>query len=216
MDEFRMERRTFIIGGVAGGIALVQYFVVSRYMNALRAPRGFSVRDFQQFGPKPAPALPDKEWLNTPENKPLKLEELRGKVVLVEFWTFACFKSRNTLPYVKAWHEKYNRQGLVIIGVHTPEFERERKLENVQKAVRDLGITYPVALDNDYAAWRRYENRYWPTFYLIDAEGRIVYIAVGEGDYKRTERKIQQLLAQARLRHSTEKSHSRPADAGQH
>ena len=148
-------------------------------MNALRAPRGFSVRDFQQFGPKPAPALPDKEWLNTPENKPLKLEELRGKVVLVEFWTFACFKSRNTLPYVKAWHEKYNRQGLVIIGVHTPEFERERKLENVQKAVRDLGITYPVALDNDYAAWRRYQNRYWPTFYLIDAEGRIVYTAVG-------------------------------------
>ncbi len=110
--------------------------------------------------PKPARALPDKEWLNTPENKPLKLEELRGKVVLVEFWTFACFNSRNTLPYVKAWHEKYNRQGLVIIGVHTPEFERESKLENVQKVVRDLGITYPVALDNDYAAWRRYENRY--------------------------------------------------------
>ncbi len=165
--------------------------------------------------PKTARALPDKEWLNTPENKPLKLEELRGKVVLVEFWTFACFNSRNTLPYVKAWHEKYNRQGLVIIGVHTPEFERERKLENVQRVVRDLGITYPVALDNDYAAWRRYQNRYWPTFYLIDAEGRIVYTAVGEGDYERTERKIQQLLTQARLRHSTEKSHSRPADAGQ-
>ncbi len=165
--------------------------------------------------PKPAQALPDKEWLNTPENKPLKLEELRGKVVLVEFWTFACFNSRNTLPYVKAWHEKYNRQGLVIIGVHTPEFERERKLENVQRAVRDLGITYPVALDNDYVAWRRYQNRYWPTFYLIDAEGRIVYTAVGEGDYERTERKIQQLLTQARLRHCTEKSHSRPADAGQ-
>ena len=165
--------------------------------------------------PKPARALPDKEWLNTPENKPLKLQELRGKVVLVEFWTLACFNSRNTLPYVKAWHEKYNRQGLVIIGVHTPEFERERNLENVQRVVRDLGITYPVALDNDYAAWRRYQNRYWPTFYLIDAEGRIVYTAVGEGDYDRTERKIQQLLTQARLRHSTEKSHFRPADAGQ-
>ena len=104
---------------------------------------------------------------------------------------------------MKAWHEKYNRQGLVIIGVHTPEFERERNLENVQRVVRDLGITYPVALDNDYAAWRRYQNRYWPTFYLIDAEGRIVYTAVGEGDYDRTERKIQQLLIQARLRPGT-------------
>ena len=149
--------------------------------------------------PKQAPALPDKGWLNTPGNKPLKLDELRGKVVLVEFWTFACFNCRNTLPYVKAWHEKYAKQGLVVIGVHSPEFDFERKTENVQNSLRKLGITYPVVLDNEFTTWNRYQNRYWPTFYLIDAAGRIVYTVEGEGDYDRTERKFQQLLAQARI-----------------
>lgn len=132
--------------------------------------------------PKQAPALPDKGWLNTLGNKPLKLDELRGKVVLVEFWTFACVNCRNTLPYVKSWHEKYAKQGLVVIGVHSPEFDFERKTENVQNSLRELGITYPVVLDNDFTTWNRYQNRYWPTFYLIDAAGRIVYTAAGEGD----------------------------------
>ena len=160
---------------------------------AAAAEPGYDVK------PKQAPALPDKGWLNTPGNKPLKLDELRGKVVLVEFWTFACFNCRNTLPYVKAWHEKYAKQGLVVIGVHSPEFDFERKPENVQNSLRELGITYPVVLDNDFTTWNRYQNRYWPTFYLIDAAGQIVYTAVGEGDYDRTERKIQQLLAQTRI-----------------
>lgn len=150
--------------------------------------------------PRPAPSLPASGWLNTPDNKPLRLEELRGKVVLVEFWTFACFNCRNTLPTVKVWHQKYAAQGLVVIGVHTPELDFERRPENVKKSLRELGITYPVVLDNDYATWERYQNRYWPTIYLIDTQGQIVYVAVGEGDYERTEARIQSLLKQARER----------------
>ena len=148
--------------------------------------------------PRPAPALPESGWLNTPENKPLRLEELRGKVVLVEFWTFACYNCRNQLPYVKAWHEKYASQGLVVIGVHTPELAHERDPDNVKKAVRELGITFPVVLDNDFATWRRYDNEYWPAAYLIDTHGKIVYVAIGEGDYERTEARIRELLRQVK------------------
>jgi thiol-disulfide isomerase/thioredoxin len=147
--------------------------------------------------PYPAPALPAQSWLNTHKNRPLRLEELRGKVVLIEFWTFACVNCRNTLPYVKAWHEKYSPQGLVVIGVHTPEFDFERKPEKVRQAVEELGIRYPVALDNDYATWRRYKNQYWPAIYLIDAQGQVVYVTIGEGNYDRTEARIQELLRQA-------------------
>jgi len=148
--------------------------------------------------PRAAPALPKAGWLNTPENKPLRLDELRGKVVLIEFWTFACYNCRNQLPYVKAWHEKYASQGLVVIGVHTPEFEHERDPENVKKAVRDLGITFPVVLDNNFATWRRYKNEYWPAVYLIDTSGRIVYLAIGEGNYERTEARVLELLRQVK------------------
>lgn len=146
---------------------------------------------------RPAPALPTGEWLNTPDGKPLRLEDLRGKVVLVEFWAFECYNCRNTLPYVKAWHEKYAGQGLVIVGVHTPELAAERSPAHVRKAVAELGIKYPVALDNDYATWKRYHNHYWPAIYLIDAQGKIVYTTVGEGYYDRTEARIRELLEQA-------------------
>ena len=148
-----------------------------------------------EVAPRPAPALPAGEWLNTPGGKPLKIEELRGKVVLVEFWTFACTNCRNVLPAVKAWHKKYAGDGLVVVGVHAPELEFERLAANVRKAVAELGISFPVALDNDYACWKRYQNRYWPAFHLIDAEGRIVYQAIGEHDYGVTEKRIQELLA---------------------
>lgn len=148
--------------------------------------------------PRPAPALPETGWLNTPDNKPLRIEELRGKVVLVEFWTFACYNCRNQLPYVKAWHEKFAPQGLVVIGVHTPELERERNPKNVKKAVRELGITFPVVLDNDFDTWRRYDNHYWPAAYLIDTSGNIVYLAAGEGDYARTEARLRELLRQVK------------------
>lgn len=148
--------------------------------------------------PWPAPALPDSGWMNTPGDKPLRLADLRGKVVLVEFWTFACYNCRNQIPFVQGWHEKYAEEGLVVIGVHTPEFAHERKAENVRAAVRQLGISFPVVLDNDYGTWERYQNHYWPAVHLIDHRGRIVYLAIGEGDYDRTEQRIQALLRQAR------------------
>jgi thiol-disulfide isomerase/thioredoxin len=147
--------------------------------------------------PRPAPELPTTGWLNTSEEKPLQLKGLRGKVVLVEFWTFACYNCKNVLPYVKRWHEKYEKQGLVVIGVHTPELSFERPEANVRKAIREQGITFPVVLDNDFAAWKRYDNHYWPAIYLIDAQGQIVYLAIGEGNYERTEARLQQLLQEA-------------------
>lgn len=150
-----------------------------------------------EVAPRPAPALPGGQWLNTPEGKPLKIEALRGKVVLVEFWTFACLNCRHTLPAVKEWHRKYAADGLVIVGVHTPELEMERSRKNVEQAVAELGISYPVAFDNDFACWNRYQNRYWPAFYLVDPAGRIVYQAIGEHDYAVTEKRIQALLAAA-------------------
>ena len=134
------------------------------------------------------------QWLNSP---PLKATDLRGKVVLVDFWTYSCINCLRTIPYVRAWAEKYRDQGLVVIGVHAPEFAFEKNLANVKKAVADLKIGYPVAIDNDYTIWRAFNNQYWPAHYFIDAEGRIRHHHFGEGDYDGSERVIQQLLAEA-------------------
>lgn len=131
------------------------------------------------------------QWLNSP---PLTVQALKGKVVLVDFWTYSCINCLRTLPYVKAWAEKYRDQGLVVIGVHTPEFAFERDVGNVTKAMKDLGITYPVAIDNDYKVWRAFNNQYWPAHYFADAQGRIRYHHFGEGKYAESERVIQQLL----------------------
>ena len=133
-------------------------------------------------------------WLNSP---PLTPEGLKGKVVLVDFWTYSCINCLRAIPYVRAWAEKYKDQGLVVIGVHAPEFAFEKNIDNVRQAVADLGITYPVAIDNDYAIWRAFNNQYWPAHYFIDAEGRIRHHHFGEGDYDESERVIQQLLAEA-------------------
>jgi cytochrome c biogenesis protein CcdA/thiol-disulfide isomerase/thioredoxin len=133
-------------------------------------------------------------WLNSP---PLTLEELRGKVVLIDFWTYSCINCLRALPYVQAWAEKYRDDGLVVIGVHAPEFAFERDVGNVRRAVRDLGVTYPVVLDNDFAIWRAYNNRYWPAHYFIDANGVIRHFHFGEGGYDNSERIIQSLLAEA-------------------
>ncbi|MEA3004462.1 MAG: hypothetical protein QOH81_3250 [Sphingomonadales bacterium] len=133
-------------------------------------------------------------WLNSP---PLTRDSLRGKVVLVDFWTYSCINCLRSIPYVKAWDERYRRDGLVVIGVHAPEFAFERDIDNVRKAVADLGIRYPVALDNDYAIWRAFRNNYWPAHYFIDAEGRLRYHHYGEGDYEGSERVIRQLLTEA-------------------
>ncbi|HWL46127.1 MAG TPA: redoxin family protein, partial [Sphingomonadaceae bacterium] len=134
------------------------------------------------------------EWLNSP---PLTAAALKGKVVLVDFWTYSCINCLRALPYVRAWAEKYKDQGLVVIGVHAPEFAFEKNIANVKKAVSDLKVDYPVAIDNNYAIWRAFNNQYWPAHYFIDAEGRIRHHHFGEGDYDNSERIIQLLLSQA-------------------
>jgi len=133
-------------------------------------------------------------WLNS---GPLTLAALRGKVVLVDFWTYACVNCIRTLPHLADWHEKYKDKGLVIIGVHTPEFPFERSTHNVEAAIRRHGIKYPVAQDNRYATWKAYGNQYWPASYLIDRNGRIVYKRFGEGYYHETEIAIRSLLGSA-------------------
>ncbi|MDK4712370.1 cytochrome c biogenesis protein DipZ [Rhizobium sp. CNPSo 4039] len=143
----------------------------------------------------PAPSLDGAvTWLNS---QPLTLAELRGKVVLIDFWTYSCINCIRTIPYVRAWAEKYKDQGLVVIGVHAPEFAFEKNVDNVKKAIADFKIGYPVAIDNDYRIWRAFENNYWPAHYLIDAKGQIRYQHFGEGNYRQTEQAIQDLLREA-------------------
>jgi cytochrome c biogenesis protein CcdA/thiol-disulfide isomerase/thioredoxin len=133
------------------------------------------------------------EWINS---KPLSLLELRGKVVLIDFWTYSCINCLRTLPHLKAWDRTYRDDGLVILGVHSPEFAFERVPANVRTAVRKLGIRYPVALDNDFATWRAYANEYWPAKYLVDRTGKVRYFHFGEGEYDRTERQIRRYLGE--------------------
>ena len=131
------------------------------------------------------------EWFNS---DPLGVEELRGKVVLIDFWTYSCINCQRTFPYLRDWWNKYQDKGLVIIGVHSPEFEFEKNPKNVSQALEDFNITYPVVQDNDFETWRAYNNRYWPAKYLIDKNGEIRYTHFGEGDYDKTEKMIQKLL----------------------
>src|ERR1043166_6087200 len=133
-------------------------------------------------------------WLNS---QPLTAAGLRGKVVLIDFWTYTCINWLRTLPYVRAWAEKYKNQGLVVIGVHTPEFVFEKDVDNVRRAAKDMRVDYPIAIDSDYAIWRAFKNAYWPALYFVDAQGRIRHHHFGEGQYEQSERTIQQLLAEA-------------------
>jgi thiol-disulfide isomerase/thioredoxin len=155
----------------------------------------------QQASPGPLPIegeLPPLSgataWINS---APLTPQGLRGKVVVVDFWTYSCINCLRTLPYVRGWAEKYKDHGLVVLGIHTPEFAFEKDLDNVKRAVRDLHITYPVAVDSDYAVWGLFSNQYWPAHYFIDAQGKIRGHQFGEGDYDGSERTIQQLLREA-------------------
>lgn len=134
------------------------------------------------------------EWLNSP---PLTAAGLRGNVVVVDFCTYTCINWLRSLPYVRAWAQKYKDSGLVMIGVHTPEFSFEHNPENVRRALRQMQVAYPIAIDSDYAVWEAFANQYWPALYFIDAEGRIRHHRFGEGDYERSEVVIQQLLAEA-------------------
>jgi thiol-disulfide isomerase/thioredoxin len=133
-------------------------------------------------------------WLNSP---PLTPAGLRGKVVVVDFWTYTCINWLRQLPYLRAWADKYSGDGLVVIGVHTPEFSFERIADNVRRAVEEMRIDYPIALDNDYSVWRAFDNHYWPALYFADAQGRIRHHHFGEGEYEQSEMVIQQLLAEA-------------------
>jgi thiol-disulfide isomerase/thioredoxin len=157
----------------------------------------------QQIMPVPAPLGVEDElpslasataWLNS---EPLTPSSLRGKVVLVEFWTYTCINWLRTMPYVRAWAEKYRDRGLVVIGVHSPEFEFEKNLDNVRRMTKELGVDFPVAVDSDYGIWRAFNNEYWPALYFVDAKGRIRHHQFGEGEYAESERVIQQLLAEA-------------------
>jgi thiol-disulfide isomerase/thioredoxin len=134
------------------------------------------------------------EWFNS---QPLTAAGLRGKVVLIEFWTYTCINWRRQLPYVRAWAEKYKGRGLVVIGVHAPEFQFETNINNVRWATRDMRIDYPIVIDNNYAIWRAFGNEYWPALYFVDAQGRIRHHVFGEGKYEQSEEVIQQLLAEA-------------------
>ncbi len=135
-------------------------------------------------------------WLNTPGGQALTLEGLRGKVVLVDFWTFGCINCQRTLPYVTSWDEKYRDDGLVIVGVHSPEFAHEREVDNVIERAAELGVKYPIAIDNEFRTWRAYNQRFWPAQYLVDRNGVVRQVHYGEGAYEDTERLIQHLLAQ--------------------
>jgi thiol-disulfide isomerase/thioredoxin len=133
-------------------------------------------------------------YINTPS--PVKLADLKGKIVLVHFWTYTCSNCIHTIPYLNNWYQKYSNKGLVIVGVQTPEFDFEKNIGNVKKAVQDFKIKYPVILDNDYVNWNAYGNNYWPRDYLVDNQGFIRYNHIGEGDYAQTEQMIQSLLAE--------------------
>ncbi|HEX4735245.1 MAG TPA: cytochrome c biogenesis protein CcdA [Thermoleophilaceae bacterium] len=139
----------------------------------------------------------NQRWFNTPGDRPLHLSQLRGHVVLVDFWTYTCINCIRTLPYLKALDQRYRDNGLVIVGVHTPEFPFEREASNVERAIKQNGIRYPVVQDNKYATWDAYGNQYWPAEYLIDAKGRVRFTHFGEGGYREKERVVRQLLAEA-------------------
>lgn len=165
---------------------------------AIGAPFATFARDKSMVQQTPLPSFGGAvQWINS---KPLTPAQLRGKVVLVDFWTYTCVNWRRTLPYVRAWAEKYKDQGLVVIGVHTPEFGFEKNLDNIHQAVKEMRVDYPVAVDSNYAIWRAFDNQYWPALYFVDANGNIQHRQFGEGDYEQSEREIQRLLVEAGAR----------------
>jgi thiol-disulfide isomerase/thioredoxin len=174
-----------------GPLGLLTYGV-TRLSNG--SSRSVSTDDLAPESKSPAaPEFAPGTWINS---EPMTLKGLRGRVVLVEFWTFGCYNCRNTLPSVKEWDARYREKGLTIVGVHSPEFDDEKRLENVRREVASLGILYPVVTDNDYATWRAYSVEAWPTIFVLDKSGRIRWTHVGEGAYDETEQVIQKLLAE--------------------
>lgn len=155
---------------------------------------GKASSDLTPKGPKAPEIIPGGVWFNS---SPLKLSDLHGKVVVIDFWTYSCINCQRTLPYLRAWYEKYKDKGLVIIGVHAPEFEFEKNEKNVGQAIKDFGLSYPIVQDNDFNTWRAYDNHYWPAKYVIDKDGYVRFKHFGEGSYDETEKVIQDLLKEA-------------------
>ena len=200
--------------------ALERSGAVERRLEDLRGPARFEPVQSARASRSSLPVLgraPDftgnDSWLNTPGDRPLSLRELRGSVVLVDFWTYTCINCLRTLPALRAWHERYADDGLVIVGVHTPEFTFERERDNVERAIEDNDLRYAVAQDNAYATWNAWGNRYWPAKYLIDARGQVRYVHFGEGAYGETERAIRALLAEAGRPQRKDASGVNPASA---
>ncbi|MFT4112761.1 thioredoxin family protein [Silvibacterium sp.] len=162
---------------------------------AIRPPHSFAQDGPNIIGTQPLPGLSGATgWLNS---KPLTAKDLKGKVVLIDFWDYSCINCIRAVPYVRAWADKYKDSGLVVIGVHTPEFDVEKLTPNVERAVKKFDITYPVAIDSDMRIWNAFSNQYWPAHYLIDAKGHVRYQHFGEGEYDETEKQIQELLKEA-------------------
>lgn len=200
-------KKIFIGFTVAGLVLVVMGYVVNRRLDQLGMPLsevgrttqdGAVKRDASGTLPVLSDAIPAfggiAAWINS---EPLTPEQLKGKVVLVDFWTYSCINCIRTFPYVTSWHDKYKDKGLVVIGMHTPEFDFEKSQANVERAMVKYGIKYPVALDNEYGTWNNFSNRYWPAHYLFDAKGQLRYYHFGEGEYDETEAAIQALLKEA-------------------
>jgi len=188
-----MERRRNLLIGVVAGVVIVGALSYATGLTKVIRRSFGSSTEYKSSESATAPELATGEWINS---DPLKLNDLRGRVVLIEFWTFGCYNCRNTLPFVKSWDDRYRDKGLTIIGVHSPEFDEERNVEHLRRAVSSLGIRYPIVTDNDYKTWTDYKVEAWPTVFLLDKQGRIRWMRVGEGDYDKAERLIQTLLAE--------------------
>jgi len=185
-------RRNMLIGIVVAVLIVGALSYATGLTKLIRSSFGSST-EYKSSESTAAPELAAGEWINS---APLKLNDLRGRVVLIEFWTFGCINCRNTLPFLKSWHDRYQEKGLTVIGVHSPEFDEERKVENLRREVTSLGIRYAVVTDNDYQTWNAYRVEAWPTAFLLDKRGRIRWMHVGEGSYDEAERLIQKLLAE--------------------
>jgi peptide-methionine (R)-S-oxide reductase len=189
-EEFmRYETRVrLIVGTVVAGL-LIGALTLTKSWRALGSFPETPPKMTEAVAPEFAPGT----WINS---EPLTLKSLRGRVVLIEFWTFGCYNCRNTLPFVKAWHERYASKGLTVIGVHSPELDGEEKIDNVRREVASLGIHYPVVTDNDYDTWKEYKVNAWPTIFILDKTGKIRWAHVGEGAYDDAEKLIQKLLTE--------------------
>ena len=189
----------FMLAGLVGALAIAGALALAAAPLVRARIEGASAsasgHDGAELSEPERSLLGAKQWLNTP---PLRAKDLRGKVVLVNFWTYSCINSLRALPYVRTWAAKYKDRGLVVIGVHTPEFAFEKDVDNVRRADAALGVGYPVALDSDYAIWNAFGNEAWPALYFLDANGRVRGRALGEGGYDQSERLIQRLLSEAR------------------